>query len=394
MSRAAAAHKDLLTLWGKAEPSPLATIVAERRASAVIVDDFITANPFDHGFQFSPGLFSAIVNELAASSVRYGGEPLGRMEAREAVARVHGGVLPDKVMITPGTSMAYFYLFRLLARPGAEILCPAPTYPLFDDLARIAGVNVRRYHLRKQQSDSGVTRWAVDLDDLRFQLTPHTCAIVIISPHNPTGTIITEPEMSGICRIAEEANIPVIMDEVFRTYRRNEGIGVIRPSACSTGLSVVLNGLSKSHFLPGVKLGWLVVEGGTDSEVDQLMNALEYVSDSFLPVNDLAQAITPALLSGDAMDEAGRLQDMQRESLAWRLEHTSGWRTDVPESGPYLCIPLQGEHVEDDVVVSQLLMGYGALFHPGNLYGFEEPYMIATVYNHAEWPEATDAAEA
>ncbi len=380
---------DLLKAWGESELSPLATIVSARRARGDVVEDFITANPYDHGFRFSPSILGEILGRATYDAQRYSAEPLGRLAAREAVVRLYGGISPEQVMLTPGTSMAYFYLFRLLAKPGGEVLCPAPTYPLFNDLARISGLKVRRYHLHRTGSDDGTTRWALDPEELQFQVTPRTCAIVLVSPHNPTGTITNHDEMAAACVVAEAAGIPLIMDEVFRTYRRDEGAPVLRPSACGTGLSIVLNGISKSHYLPGMKQGWMVVEGDKD-EAGPLMNALEYMSDSFLPVNEIAQTALPDLLSGDAIQEAGRLADLQRERLSWRLQNTSGWPVAVPEAGPYICVPLEHERADDDVVVSQLLTGHGALFHPGNLYDFREPYMVATAYNQAPWPEKSE----
>lgn len=202
--------------WGAAELSPLASRVQARAAQGLHVEDFITANPYDHGFRFNGELLKEILGNAGTRAARYAADALGNFYAREAIAAYHGnGVSPAQVLLTPGTSLAYFYLFRLLAQTHGEVLCPAPTYPLFDDLAKIAGLRVRRYHLDKTVDDHGVTRWIIDPGELKFQITPRTCAIVLVSPHNPTGTIINDEEMASVCRIADSAGVPIIMDEVF-----------------------------------------------------------------------------------------------------------------------------------------------------------------------------------
>jgi len=376
---------DLLRDWGEPEASWLAALVGERRAAGLPVEDYITANPYDFGFRFSPELLSKIFATATVDSARYGADPLGRLASREAVAAWYGSrVDPSQILITPGTSMAYFYLFRLLAGNHGEVLCPVPTYPLFDDLARIAGLAVRRYHLQRTVTGEGVTRWIADPRELEFQITPRTRAIVVVSPHNPTGTVTRAQEMTALCEVANRAGIPVIMDEVFRTYTRDPQQTVPRPAECGAAVSFTLNGLSKSHYLPGLKLGWLVAEGTDSDRIRRMMHALEYMSDSFLPVSELTQTALPQLLGEAGRVEAERLADLQRARLDYRIENSwFGMSADLPEAGPYLCVPVTDSMGQsEDAVVTDLLENKGCLFHPGGLYGLPG-YLVGTVYNSA-----------
>ncbi len=374
--------------WGAPELSPLAVKVQARLAKGLPVQDFITSNPYDHGFQFNPELLKEILRAAEARARRYTADPLGNIAAREAIAAYHGdNTSPDQVILTPGTSMAYFYLFRLLAREHGELLCPAPTYPLFDDLAKIAGLTVRRYHMDKALDADGTTRWAIDPKELEFQITPRTCAIVLVSPHNPTGSIINADEMEAIARVADAAGVPLIMDEVFRTYTRNENAAVPRPSEFGCHLTLTLNGLSKSHYLPGLKAGWIVVEGEAQPR-EAMMHALEYMSDSFLPVQEITQAAIADLLSPQAWAEAHRLAHLQRFALEKRIASSPSRCIAIPQAGPYICLPFEGKNTADeDRVVSQMLEQHGAFFHPGNLYAFPVPCIVATVYNQSSWPQ-------
>ena len=100
------------------------------------IADLVSGNVTQHGLRFPDALLEDILVEASRKSGVYRPDPLGQVAAREAVSRYYAahGVLvsePD-ILLTPGTSISYWYCFRLLADEGEEILCPRPTYPLFD----------------------------------------------------------------------------------------------------------------------------------------------------------------------------------------------------------------------------------------------------------------------
>src|SRR5262245_33501116 len=120
------------------------TALAAARAAGTPLLDLTTASPAECGLAVSPEpVAAAYARALAGKGRTYDPDPLGHIELREAVARWYAAagvaVSPAHVVITPGTSLAYLYLFRLLARPGDTILRPRPGYPLFEDIAAIAG---------------------------------------------------------------------------------------------------------------------------------------------------------------------------------------------------------------------------------------------------------------
>src|SRR6266852_983272 len=103
-----------------------------------------------------------ILTKAADAARIYRPDSLGQRPAREAVAEYYGGLnIPaEQILITPGTSVSYWYCFKLLAEPGDEILCPQPSYPLVVYIARLAGVYMRHYRLVESRD------WAIDLDYL------------------------------------------------------------------------------------------------------------------------------------------------------------------------------------------------------------------------------------
>jgi alanine-synthesizing transaminase len=374
----------LLAHWGSASPSSLARILQERQASKLPTIDLISASPQEHGIEYSPDKLAEIMALAVHSARRYVPDSKGLFCARDAIARWHGnGITPSDIIITSGTSIAYFYIFRLLAASGAEILCPSPTYPLFDDLAAVAGISVRKYHLTQEQNG----RWAIDLDEIRFQITPRTKALVVVSPHNPTGSVASMTELNGIAQIAEEYKLVVIFDEVFRSLTHNPQTAVARPSESGAPLTVTLNGLSKMLSLPGLKAGWIAVEG-KQALREQFTNALDYMSDCFLPVSDLMQHALPQLLEtcGDVSERLAKITRARMRHFADEWSRI-GVPVVIPEGTPYLCIPIDRfTERDDDDVAGCLLREFGILTHPGSYYDMPPNFVVTTCIHAPPWP--------
>jgi aspartate/methionine/tyrosine aminotransferase len=374
----------LLEEWGEPQISPLAALIGERKSRGLPVFDFIGANPQEHGFEFPPQHLSIIFDAALKQARYYRPDPRGQLSAREAVAHYHGGaVSADQVLLTPGTSMAYWYCFRLLAVANGNILCPRPTYPLFDDLARLAGMEVRSYHL--EPGPAG--HWILDPEELEFQITKHTRAIVIVSPHNPTGSVANAQELEAVCRIARRHRLAIIFDEVFRETLHTVS-RVPRPSEFGPPLAITLNGLSKMLSLPGLKAGWCVIEGEDKDLVRRFLAALEYASDTFLPVNEVVQFALSRLLAPDFFAVVRDFAELYRTRMRRLLEE---WRSHgneliCPEAGIYLTVDLPEFWQDDEDCVLRLLNEHGIYCHPGSFYKMPRPAIVTTCVPSPPWP--------
>src|SRR4051812_16874772 len=168
-----------------ASKNPLYLLRDELNNDGNSVIDLVRGNVNEHGIVFPPDLLNTILHGAAESARVYRPDSFGQSPAREAVARYYHGSIPSsQIVMTPGTSVSYWYCFKLLAEPGDEILTPQPSYPLFDYIAKLCGVGLRHYRLREELG------WAIDLNHLEDQVTTKTRAIVLISPHNPTGMVV------------------------------------------------------------------------------------------------------------------------------------------------------------------------------------------------------------
>lgn len=380
--RLSSAPPTLLEEWSHGAASDLARECDERRRRGEGLTDLITANPQDEGFEFSATLLDECLAEGLRASRVYRPDASGRREAREAVARFHGGIGADQVLLTPGTSLAYWAVFRLLAGQGTEILCPSPTYPLFDDLAKLAGIGVRRYHLAERDG-----KWSVDPAEVEFQVTLRTRAIAIVSPHNPTGSVASKEELEAVCAIARHHGLAVIFDEVFREFVHT-GAKVWRPSECGAPLAVTLNGFSKMFALPGLKAGWMVVEG--DAPLCRpFLDAAAYLWDTLLPVCDTVQAAMPRLMD-EGMGEAARFAALMRDRMEEMVKtcRAAAVQTNHPAAGPYLIleVPDLSSHAAEEEFAVRLLRKRGILLHPGGFYDLPPGHLVATCIRRPPYP--------
>ena len=179
-----------------------------------IVD--LVGNVNQEGILFPQEAFEDILLRSARASRIYRPDSFGQRPARQAISdyyRSHGNPIdPDCIVLTPGTSIAYWYCFKLLANEGDEILCPRPSYPLFDYIAALSGVRLISYELEEHRS------WAVDIERLDACISTKTRALILISPHNPTGHVSPASEINALAEIAGRHQLAIIADEVFSEF--------------------------------------------------------------------------------------------------------------------------------------------------------------------------------
>ncbi len=358
----------------QAETNPLYRERNARLEEGKPVIDLISGNLHPHGILFPEGILEKGLQEGTRLARIYRPNPLGQPSAREAIGRYYaekGFSIPgDQIVLTPGTSISYWYLFRLLANPGDEILSPRPTYPLFDAIARLAGVQLIDYRI----GEAG--RWAIDFDHLESRITPRTKAIILISPHNPTGAVADEGEVSRLAEIALRHRLPIVSDEVFSPFlfrRKN----LPRPAGTGAPLVFTLNGFSKMFALPGMKIGWIALSGEPPL-VQHARSALETLSDTFLPVNEIAQFAVPAIFEGGAgFLEEYRTEIGERARLAIEtLSRSTRLSLIPPEGGFYLTLRINDPTADEETIALEMLRRESLLLHPGYFYDLEPAHLV------------------
>jgi alanine-synthesizing transaminase len=348
--------------------NPLYVLRDSIRAEGATIIDLVQGNVNEHGIAFPQETLQQILVEAAEPAQIYRPDSLGQYAARTAIADYYAGlsITPEQIVVTPGTSISYWYCFKLLAGPGDEILCPQPSYPLFEYIARISGVQMTHYRLVEAR------HWAIDLDYLENQITTRTRAIIVISPHNPTGAVAADRQLEGLADIAARHDLPIVSDEVFSEFLFGPE-KLPRAAATKAPLVFTLNGFSKMFALPGIKIGWMAVSGDT-ALVRKAMATLEMISDTFLPANEIVQFAVPAIFS--------RGQAFLQDYKAWvsnchDLAITNLADVDFvrPAGGFYVTVPT---FEEEDEAAGGLLRDHGILTHPGYYYDIKPNHLVMT----------------
>ncbi|MDX2032549.1 MAG: pyridoxal phosphate-dependent aminotransferase [Blastocatellia bacterium] len=352
--------------WGL-ESNRLSRLIERKRAEGARVLDLTESNPTRTGLVYPDGLLDALT---AAEALRYEPAPRGLATARQAVRGYYlergFKVDPERLHLTASTSEAYSFLFKLLADAGDCVLVPQPSYPLFDFLAAMEGIELRPYDLEYVHGRG----WRIDFDSVRSALTPRTRAIILVNPNNPTGSYLKKDELERLNDLCDRHGLALISDEVFGDY----GLGEDETRASSlvendAALTFVMSGLSKILALPQMKLGWIATSGPASLR-DQALERLDFVADTYLSVGAPVQYAAPRWLPLRAALQAqirertrenlGRLAALVRESPARLLDVEGGW---------YATIEIPRLMPEEEWVLL-LLEDENVLAHPGYFFDF------------------------
>jgi hypothetical protein len=258
----------------------------EKKQSGIL--DLTISNPFRCGIEYPKD----IPNLLAVEGVlSYEPDAHGLLSARQAVSRelIREGLAisdPD-IFLTSGTSEAYSFIFKLLADPGLGILFPAPGYPLLEHLIRADGLDPVAYQLAPREG------WPLDRQSLEKTPKDSIKALIVISPHNPTGTYLSGDDRAFLDTLCAQNGWALILDEVFYGYHWFHKPD--RYARAPQALTFVLGGLSKSCGLPQMKCSWIGLQGPA-LLVDKAREGLDFLADQYLSVGTPVQAALPALL--------------------------------------------------------------------------------------------------
>ena len=349
-------------------PNAIATAIEMKGG---VTYDLTVTNPTRCGFNYPPELLSPLDNP---DGLGYRPDPLGLSSAREAVAeeyRRRGVVVdPARIVVTASSSEAYGLLFKLLCNPGDTVLVPAPSYPLFEHLARLEGVRSQRYALDPE------TGWQPGPIDPG---TDRARALIAVHPNNPTGSFLDEMGTGEVVRACKRHGMPLIVDEVFFDY----ALASQQPTSFAARddvLTFTLGGLSKSLGLPQLKLSWIVVSGPADHAGDAL-ERLAFVADNYLNVSTPVQLALPELNRLASPVHAAILERCRQNltSLIDEIAGVDGLSLIEPQGGWSACLRFPAV-VEEEQLALELIERDNVAVHPGYFFDFPtEGYLVVSL---------------
>jgi|WetSurMetagenome_2_1015567.scaffolds.fasta_scaffold21926_2 alanine-synthesizing transaminase len=356
-------------------PNRLTLAELDLRRRGIDLVDLTETNPTRVGLAYPGDGLRAL---SSPASLHYDPQPFGLAAAREAVAVEAASpgatVDPRRVILTASTSEAYTFLFKLLCNPGDQVLVPVPSYPLFEYLTRLELVEIQPYPLEYHGA------WSVDFHELDRVLSPRSRAILVVSPNNPTGSVLTRRDLDGLASRCASRGLALIGDEVFADYLLEARDDRARVLDQDQALTFSLGGLSKSAGLPQMKLGWMIA-GGPQPLVDAALSRLEIICDSFLSVSTPVQQAAGALLATGRDVRRAILARVQHNLAALRalvLDHPSCSVHRV-EGGWSAVIRVPATRSEESLVLDLLERDH-VLVHPGYFFDFpHEAFLVVSL---------------
>jgi alanine-synthesizing transaminase len=351
--------------WTTAE-NTLARAEASARASGQPILDLTVSNPTQINLRYPEDEIATAF--ASAATAPYQPTPLGLSSARAAVvadyARRGVTLHTDQVVLTASSSESYALLFKLLGDPGQHVLCPVPSYPLFEYLSRLESLTPRPYRLRFDG------QWHVDFASLDFN---DVAATIVVSPNNPTGSYITTEDFDRLAGEAAENQQALIVDEVFADFPLSPAPNALHAAAgrASPALVFSLGGLSKSCGLPHLKLGWIAVTGPAPL-VKAALARLELIADTYLSVGTPVQLALPGLLQAGSRirKQIAERVRRNRETLARALGPQSPC-TLLPAEAGWCAILRVPEIMSDEAWAATLLEQDRALVQPGYFFDLD-----------------------
>jgi alanine-synthesizing transaminase len=225
------------------------------------------------------------------------------------------GVTVDDVYLGNGASELIMMSLNGLLNNGDEVLIPSPDFPLYTASVGLAGGKPVHY-LCDEKSD-----WMPDIEDIKRKITPHTKAIVVINPNNPTGALYPESVLLQLIEIARQHKLVVFADEIYDKTLYDGNTHTSMASLADDVLFVTFNGLSKNYRACGYRAGWMVVSGAKKHAKDYI-EGLTMLASLRLCANTPGQLAIQTALGGyqsikDLVAPAGRL--CRQRDLAYDL---------------------------------------------------------------------------
>ncbi|HXN08744.1 MAG TPA: aminotransferase class I/II-fold pyridoxal phosphate-dependent enzyme [Candidatus Acidoferrales bacterium] len=314
------------------------------------------------------------LERLLSSNVVYS-RSAGASSLREAIAQMQG-VTPEEILVTIGAAEALTHVFSLAAEPGANVVVPFPCFPPHQWVPESLGLEVRSYRLGP---DNG---FRIDLNEVTGLVDARTKLILVNSPHNPTGSTLSDTELRTLHDFAVERGVQFVSDEVYHPIYHGRDTG----SAARLAHATVIGDFSKAFALSGLRLGWVIERDAKRRRA--YLTAREYITISNSPVVEFFAEI--AVRKCDAIWK--RTREVATANLKL-LDQVLTAHSDVlhwikPQGGmiafPWLA---SGANALD---FCEAAVTGGLLFAPGDCFGVPDHVRIAFGVGQDWYPRAMD----
>lgn len=293
--------------------------------------------------------------------------PLGYSEARgtEALrtqlAETYQGVSHEQILVTTGAIEANFLLFNELLEPGDHVIAPYPAYQQLYSVPKAIGCDVSLWSVGPE------TNYQYDLNRLEALITPKTKLIVVNTPHNPTGAMLSPEDARRVYAMADRVGAWVLGDEAYRWLAVPGGAPFAAPMIEHGPRGLSVGTLSKPYGIPGVRIGWIA---GPESLIQRCWGLRDYITLSPGKLNDALARL--------ALRHHERIVARNTAIIQANLIVAAQWieaRADIlswtPPRGGLLALIKYDLPIASLELADKLALEHSVMLAPGSAFGYE-----------------------
>jgi aspartate/methionine/tyrosine aminotransferase len=318
----------------------------------------------DPDFSTPANVTLAAIRALSQGQTHYTSS-WGDLSFRESIRQAtyqSRGFFPDlnQVLVTPGANIGIFYAVYVLCDPGTEVLIPDPGFATYINTIKMCGAIPVGVPLKAENG------FRMQADDVRKLITDRTRMLIINSPNNPTGAVMTKQELKAIYDLCVEKDIYLYSDEIYSRmiYDDYEFTSPSQYDQCGSHV-ILSNGFSKAFAMTGWRLGALI---GPCEVMGKMAALLETTSSCVSP---FIQAAGQEAIQGPQtlVYEMMRQYKERRDILVSGLNEIPGFDCQLPGGAFYAFPNIQATGLSDTEVSEQLMDRTGVVTIPGSCFG-------------------------
>ena len=305
----------------------------------------------------------------------------GIFEAREAVAGFVSRTLktevdPTEVVLVPGSKNVLLFTLLACIEPGDEVILPDPGYPAYASQVNFIGAVAKPVTLREESG------FRMDLDELASLVTPKTRMLIVNTPQNPTGGVLTEEDVKFVCELAHKHDLLVVSDEIYSqlVYGFHHVSPLSQPGMRER--TVLMDGLSKSYAMTGWRLGYAVAPKALAAKLDQLMINSSSCAAGFTQMAAIEALSAPE--SESAVHRMVKVFEHRRDLVVDGLNAIPGVRCAKPQGSFYAFPNIKGTGFDERELADRLLTEAGVAVLPGTAFGEAGKGYIRLAYTQSE----------
>jgi len=291
-------------------------------------------------------------------------ESQGGLALRREISDLYEHIQPEEVLVHTGAGEAIYIFMQAVLNPGDHLIVHSPGYQSLSEVARSMGCEISLWKAREENN------WTLDMDELLRLIRKNTKLIVVNTPHNPTGFLMSRQDFNSLQDFVRRNNLLLFSDEVYRESEYDPAYRL--PAACDEGeYAISLGVTSKTYGLAGLRIGWIATKN--KKVYDRMASLKDYTT--------ICNSAPSEFLAEIAMRNhkylAERNRDIIKHNLSvmdkFFLEHSNLFAWNRPKAGS-MAFP---RYLSGDVesFCDELVRIAGVLLLPGSVYDDEENHL-------------------